>query len=94
MNFSKQIKLNDANGISVEDLISNLRKKFDADVECLGPFKYLMEDVVNLSNKINQGEAQIHNSLQIVHKSQEKIGQFVVDLNRKKCIESGDERLY
>lgn len=94
INFSKQIKLNDANGISVEDLISSLRKKFDADVESLGPFKYLMEDVVNLSNKINQGEAQIHNSLQILHKKQEDIGKFVVELNRKKCMESKNERLY
>ena len=55
INFDKQIKLNDANSISVEDLISNLRKKFDSDVESLGPFKYLMEHVVNLSKRINEG---------------------------------------
>jgi hypothetical protein len=94
INFSRQVKKNDASGISVEDLISNLRKKFDEDVESLGPFKYLLEDVVNLSFKINEGEAQIHNSLKIVQKKQEEIGRFVVELNGKKCLEKVDERLY
>jgi hypothetical protein len=94
INFSKQIKKNDANSISVEDLISNLRKKFDEDVESLGPYKYLLEDVVDLSFRINQGEAQIHNSLQIIQKKQDEIGRFVVELNRKKSIEKVDERLY
>jgi hypothetical protein len=94
INFTKQIKLNDANSIAVEDLISNLRKKFETDVESLGPFKYLMEDIVTLSNEINIGEAQIHNSLQIINRKQEEIGSFVVKINKRKCDECKNEKLY
>ncbi len=78
------MKLNDSNGISLEDIMSNLRKKFETDVETLGPFKYILEDAVNLSNKINEGEVQIHHSLEILKNKQDEISKFVVDVNKIK----------
>lgn len=87
LNFSKILKLNDSNGVSLEDILSNLRKKFETDVEILGPFKYILEDMVNLSKKINDGEVEIHHSMEILKKKQDEIGSFIVDVNHLKLNE-------
>lgn len=84
LNFNKILKVNDSNGISLEDMMSNLRKKFETDVEILGPFTYILEDAVNLSKKINEGEVELHHSLDILKKKQDEISRFVVDVNKIK----------
>ena len=61
-----------------------MRKKFEIDVEILGPFKYLLEEAVDLSRKINEGEAEIHQSLEILKKKQDEVGNFIIDVNRIK----------
>ena len=84
LNFNKIMKLNDSNGVSLEDVMGNLSKKFERDIEFLGPFKYIFEDAVNLSKKINDAEVEIHHSLEILKKKQNEISSFVVDINQIK----------
>jgi len=88
MNYNKILKLNDSNGVTLEDLMSNLRKKFDMDLEILGPFKFLLDEVVDLSKKINDTEIEIHHSLELMKNKQDDIGKFVVDMNSFKFNEN------
>lgn len=84
LNFNKLLKLNDANNISLEELLSSLSKKVELDLEFLGPFKYILSDVNDLSEKINQGEAEIHHSLEILKQKQDEIGNFIINANKMK----------
>jgi len=87
LNFNKILKVNDSNGVSLDDLMSGLRRKFDFDIEILGPFKYILEEAVELSKKINESEVEIHHSLDILKKKQDDIGKFIVTVNELKCNE-------
>lgn len=85
--FNKILKVNDSNSVSLEDLLGTLRRKFESDIEVMGPMKYLLEDVVARSKQINDSELEIHHSLDILKRKQEEIAKFILDLNKKKTME-------
>ena len=87
LNLNTVLKVNDCNSVSLDHLLSILRKKFEADLDILGPMKYLLDDVTVLSKKINEGETEIHHSLEILKNKEDEVGEFIFELNKIKTSE-------
>ncbi len=68
--------------IPSDQVLCNLSKKFEKDINIVGPYKYeIEEDITKITSRIFDNEEQINNALSYLEAKQKNICEYLIKYN-------------
>lgn len=71
-----------SNSLFLEDIVNHFSHKVEDNVDDIGFFKYVGDDMVDLISKINDSHMQIYQSLDLLKAKQNNVSKFILDVNK------------
>lgn len=77
--------------IPTDEMLSQNNKKLELDLDLIGPQKYTLEDISELTKKVVEQENQINHAISFMSEKQNEICQFLIRFNTLKSFEEKKE---
>ena len=79
--FNKFRKIASTHSIPSDEILSQLEKKLTKDADALGPEKYVLDDITNITKRIIENEQDINNAVNYLKEKQDDLAAYLVKFN-------------
>lgn len=82
--FNRFLKIAGTETMPSDEILAQLEKKLDKDLDFIAPRKYALDEISGLSKKVIDSEKEINNAITLLSEKQEELADYLVRYNNFK----------